>query len=318
MDYKTFVRKASNRMKREIFSRLYLDLGKEKDFILVFGSGRSGTTWLADAISQAFGYRLIFEPFWHLHIDVNGVRDSFHHRYISIEDNRYDNHIKYVMSGKYKNMRTNMNYRCGPFRGRVIKDICANLFMEKILQIFPHTPIIFVIRHPCAVVLSRLRKGNWSSPWGRHAYLFNNQKDLVEEYFNNKRFIPKDELEDHAITYCYENYLRLLIRNENIYFVYYERLVLDIRSEMEKIFNYIEKRGNQRRCINSLQEIRIKYLITSPDRQMSLMKDRVRHLYSWRNDLTAKDNEEIKKIVRQFRLEYVYEEIEELVMQELN
>ena len=51
---------------------------------------------------------------------------------------------------------------------------------------------------------------------------------------------------------------------------------------------------------------------------MSLMKDRVRHLYGWRNDLTAKDNEEIKKIVRQFRLEYVYEEIEELVMQELN
>ena len=51
---------------------------------------------------------------------------------------------------------------------------------------------------------------------------------------------------------------------------------------------------------------------------MSLMKDRARHLYSWRNDLTSKENEEIKKIVRQFRLEYVYEEIEELVMQELN
>jgi len=25
--------------------------------------------------------------------------------------------------------------------------------------------------------------------------------------FINKQFIPKDELEDHVITYCYENYL---------------------------------------------------------------------------------------------------------------
>ncbi|MCK4794003.1 MAG: sulfotransferase [Desulfobacteraceae bacterium] len=316
MNYKTFIRKVNRRVKREIFSRLYLDSGKEKDFILVFGSGRGGTTWLADAISQAFAYRLIFEPFWHLHIEVDGIRDFFHHRYISIEDNSYNNHIKYVMSGKYKNMRTNMNYRYGPYRGRVIKDICANLFMEKILQIFPQAPIVFVIRHPCAVVLSRLRKGRWSAHWGWHAHLFNNQKDLIKAYFNNKKFIPRDELEDHAITYCYENYLPLLIRNENIYFVYYEKLVLDIRSEMENILNYVEKRRNQRRCIDSLQEIKIRYLITSQDRQMSLLKDRVKHLYSWRNDLDTTDIERIKKIVRQFRLENVYEEIEELVMPE--
>jgi hypothetical protein len=315
MDYKTFIRKANRRIKREIFSRLYLDLGKEKDFILVLGSGRSGTTWLADAISQAFDYRLIFEPFWNLHIDVNGERDFFHHRYISTEDDMSDNHIKYVMSGKYKNMRTNMNYRYGPFRGRVIKDICSSLFIEKILQIFPQAPIIFVIRHPCAVVLSRLKKTRWSAPWGWHAYLFNNQKDLIEKYFNNKQFIPKDELEDHAITYCYENYLPLLIGNENINFVYYEKLVLDIRSEMEKILSYIEKRGNKGRCIDSLQKIKIKYLIISPESKLSLMKSRVRHLYSWRNDLDERDIERIKKIVRQFGLKYVYEEIEDLVRQ---
>lgn len=314
MDYKTLFRKANRRLKREIFSRLYLDLGKEEDFILVFGSGRSGTTWLADVISQSFGYRLIFEPFWHLHIEVDGIKDFFHHRYISPRNNKHNVHIKYVMSGKYKNIHTNMNYQYGPYKGRVIKDICANLFIEKILHIFPMAPVIFVIRHPCAVVLSRLRKESWSAPWGWHAHLFNSQKDFIEAYFSNKQFIPKDELEDHTITYCFENYLPLLKRNENIYFIYYEKLVLDTRNELEKIFKYIEKRGNQRHCINSIEEIKIKYLIISPESQMSLEEDRVRHLYSWKNDLEDKDIERIKKIVSKFRLEYLFEEIEELVI----
>jgi hypothetical protein len=200
MNIKEIIKKLNRRVRREIFSRFYLDLGKEDDFIFVSGSGRSGTTWFADALSQLFDYRLIFEPFWHLHIEVNGVKDFFHHRYISVKNNNYNNHLRYVISGKYKNVRTNMHNRYGPYRGRVIKDICANLFIEKILQIFPQAPIVFIIRHPCAVVLSRLKKRNWSAPWGWHAYLFNDQRDLIEEFFGNKTVTPKDELEDHTIT----------------------------------------------------------------------------------------------------------------------
>lgn len=314
----TMLNKVCRGIKHEIFSRMFMDSGKEEDFILVFGSGRSGTTWLADAICQIFEYRLIFEPFWHLHIEVDGVKDFFHHRYISITDNRYNNFIRYVLSGKYKNMRTNLNYKFGPFKGRVIKDICANLFMEKILQIFPQAPIIFIIRHPCAVVLSRLKKRSWADPWGWHAYLFNEQKHLIKEYFNNEQFIPKDELEDHTITYCYENFLPLLARNEKVFFTYYELLILDMMSEMENIIRYIEKRRNIKRCVNSIKEINIKQLIISPERQLSLRKDRIKHLFSWKVDLSAKDIRRIKKIVRQFGLECIYEEIENLVMHYYN
>jgi len=318
MNYKTFIAKTKRRMKREIFSRLYMDLGDEKDFVLVLGSGRSGTTWLADVISQAFRYRLIFEPFWHLHIEVNGVKDYFHHRYISAEDAKYDKYIKYVISGNYRNVRVNMNYQYGPYNGRVIKDICANLLMERILQIFPEAPIIFIIRHPCAVVYSRLNKVNWSDPWGWHAHLFNYQKVLIDKYFNNKQFFPRDELEDHAITYCYENYLPLSIRNKNVYFVYYEKLVLNLESEIEKILRYIEKKKNNKRCIKSLQEIKIKFLISTPESHNLLIENQLEHLFKWRRDLDAKDILRIKRIVRQFKLDFVCEEIEKLVMDECN
>ena len=51
----------------------------------------------------------------------------------------------------------------------------------------------------------------------------------------------------------------------------------------------------------------------NPERQISLKKDRLRHLYSWKNELDPKDIDRVMDIVRKFKLDYICEEIEELV-----
>src|SRR5687767_15336878 len=52
---------------------------------LVAGSGRSGTTWILDALAAANGLRPVFEP---LHPLVSPVGRQFAHRYVGTDELR--------------------------------------------------------------------------------------------------------------------------------------------------------------------------------------------------------------------------------------
>lgn len=223
---------------RNVFARAYIDVGSVDDTIVLAGAGRSGTTWLAYLLAQRYGFRTVFEPFWHLHASVDGIEDFFHHRWIDADDPRYDREIRHVVSGRYRNGLTNHHYSPGPYRGRVVKEICANLFLQRIRAVVPAAPIIFIVRHPCAVVLSRLQRN-----WGTHAHLFSEQKEYLKRVPSGAPLYPGDDLEEHTITWCHENWLPLsgALTGIGALTVFYEDLVLSRETALDGIFSFIER-----------------------------------------------------------------------------
>lgn len=307
--------KIVKKLRRAIFSRLYLDIGSEKDLVLVLGAGRSGTTWLADLIAQTLAFRLIFEPFWHLHLKVDGVEDFFHHRYVQPEETKHDDAIRFVLSGEYRKSRIIYNSRFGPYHGRVIKDICSSLMVEKIAQMLPEIPIFFVVRHPCAVVLSRLEKKDWHTPWGLHSHLFFSQPDFMEMVGIDEGMKPDNELEDHAISYCCENFLPITTEGLPIHIVCYESLFLDVEEELSRALAYVRTKRHVESEGRFSGKLETRYWTANPKRIAAIRADRLGHLTRWKRDLSEDQIRRVYQIVENFRLGGLVSQIDQVLDQ---
>ena len=184
------------------------------DAVVIFGSGRSGTTWVQDTLAEANNYCTVFEP---LHPDDVPGADEFAHRYIApgseypalhefmhgvltervaplwtrmrVRRNRLlprTEHVSFIRA--LRNLRSTyarlferwQEDRRMRHRPRIVKLIRGNLLAEWLVGEF-HVPAAIVVRHPCAVPASVIRRsGNeWSI-------------DALREVLN--RYLDQDDL----------------------------------------------------------------------------------------------------------------------------
>lgn len=165
---------------------------------LIFGSGRSGTTWVQDAVAEANNLKTVFEP---LHPRcVPGAR-QFANSYVSPDEVNpaLADFLGPFLHGRRRNMWTSIrahpdmlmpgmselvkwrtvrdtrayymkllrrwwNFRSRADRPLVVKFIRANLMAEWVSKTFD-LPAAVVVRHPCAVVSSVIRRmgDDWSA-----------------------------------------------------------------------------------------------------------------------------------------------------------
>lgn len=138
-----------------------------QDAILLAGSGRSGTTWLTDILTTGTRIQQIFEPLiplWNENVckltgwDRLGPHSWSWYLPPDSSQPEWFELLHQVLTGRYRNYWTDY-YRTCFFPDRfLIKEIRANLMLGYIADKF-HPKIIYVIRHPCAVVESRLAVG---------------------------------------------------------------------------------------------------------------------------------------------------------------
>ena len=158
---------------------LYVDLGRGDHTSSVFlaGTGRSGTTWLSDVVNHRRAYRYVFEPFYPAKVEVFA---HFRPRQYLRPDDRREEFLgpaRKVLTGGLRDPWTDRFHRRFVARRRLIKDIRANLLLGWIKANFPGLPIILLLRHPCAVVASRLALG-----WKDNLFETMEQGDLVEDF----------------------------------------------------------------------------------------------------------------------------------------
>jgi len=137
--------------------------------ILLTGSGRSGTTWITDILASSPGIQLIFEPLfpmWSREVeDLTGWHEtdqevhSSHIRsyYLRATGNYpgWERYLPRVLEGKIRNYWTDYR-RDAFFPSRFLfKFVRANLMLGNIYENFK-PKIVYTIRHPCAVVASRM------------------------------------------------------------------------------------------------------------------------------------------------------------------
>jgi len=207
--------------------------------IIIAGSARSGTSWLAEIIAFQFRYRLLFEP-EHEYQTQEGhlICDKFISKQLLQKDQ--EEYLKRVFRNKIDNdwiaQISNRNFKMHlwPYipKKYIIKFVRCNLSTHFMSSHF-NIPVLFIIRNPYDVIVSQNRvKFNWLYNLNH----FKRQKPISEvldlKYnFNWNEVDTYTEIEILALRWCLENKVVFDLHetdNSNFTIVKYEALKRNI------------------------------------------------------------------------------------------
>ena len=220
--------------------RDFLDLAGNEGVIFLAGSGRSGTTWVQLLINYQHDHRMIFEPFW-----PKRVRFVPYFKPYLREDEpapAFRQATQRIFQGHFRNRWTDRRNQRRIYRKRLIKDIRAHLFLKWLHHHFPSTKIVFLMRHPCAVVSSRLRL---KLPLHKKElpHIFK-QKPLLDDFL--APFLPlvqeyQEPFEAHILLWAIQNYVPLQqFKTGELFLLFYEELCQQPEAILPRLFDFLE------------------------------------------------------------------------------
>jgi hypothetical protein len=300
------VKRAAFRTKLSLFEeargQLYIDIGNNcGDAVFVAGSGRGGTTWIAELINFDNSYRLIFEPMNRLRVPLSKpFSDGL---YIRPDDNDPNllEPIRTILSGRLRNKWSD-RFNRQPFpRKRLIKDNTANLWLRWLYAHFPEVPIVLVVRHPGAVVCSRIM-----NQWRHDLQTYLSQPALMTDFLSPF----KSELEKATTPFemllqrwCVETYVPLKqFAPGQIHVTFYENFCLQPQLEIVRLFGYLGRRWDYR-VLRGLH----RPSITTEVRGRKL-PSRSELINGWRSVLTANQILRVQNAMKLFGLDALYDE----------
>lgn len=295
------VRRFLRRRRRSVYRHLYRDReGELSRSVVVAGAGRSGTTWLAEVLAAELDARIMFEPFQPEKVEEFRGYPRFLYRRPGDEDGRLEAFAARVLRGQIRDPWIDRQIDVLAPRYRVIKDIRACLFLRWLHERFPQVPILFIVRHPCAVVASRLRLG-WDTD--RDLQPFLEQDSLVEDHLRDHlsvmRTASTDE-EKHALVWCISNLVPLRqFREGGMHLIFYEELCRRPQQELEIAFAALDRRPGER----VLQTVAQASATSVGQSAVVTGEDPV---FSWRRDLRRDQIDRVLAIVDQLGLGELY------------
>lgn len=247
-------------------------MGQEIRPRIIAGFGRSGTTWVQDVVAQSNHLRTVFEPLHPFLLKGAGLDPAGYHEFDGNDpelqayiekflfgdfcslwaDYRVISHnllprgderwslkgLKRAIGQNRQAIRNVIHYRrqrkC---ERRITKFVRANMMLSWLQQTFD-SRIVYIVRHPAAVVLSQMR-----APRAWHPRL------AIERYSKDSRWLSTvdsrtadlifgslTDVEAHALHWCVEvgTALRQALES-GIPVVFYEELVEYGRPEWQRI-----------------------------------------------------------------------------------
>ncbi|MGQ0669029.1 MAG: sulfotransferase [Actinomycetota bacterium] len=272
------------------------------DTVFLAGHGRSGTTWIAEVVNHDGAYRSIHEPFHPGRLDATG---GFRPRlYLRPEerDPTYLRPAEAVLSGRVRSLWGDKFNRAVLPRKRLIKEVRANLLLPWMHRQFPEMPIVFVLRHPCAVMSSQRKlAGSWEVDLAR----FLDQPALVEDYlepFVDEIARAESEFERRVFVWCIDNYVPLRhFRPGDIHVTFYERCCVDPRAELGRLFALLGKPFGE----DVLAHLRDPSATSRTDSAIVTGEDLVN---SWRRHVSDEELRRTVEILELFGLDRIYGE----------
>jgi hypothetical protein len=271
-------------------------MGDPSKTIVLAGSGRSGTTWLGNIIGADWNYRIIFEPFDARHVPEAKAAGIPLRPYCSPGEEcpaLYD-FVQHTLAGKLRNRWVDKQGRRLWAWRFVLKTIRATLLLAWIDENF-YPPIIYLIRHPGAVVASRCRLG-----WESHLDVFLSQPALMRDYLSPYKDVIKSattEVQRHTVMWCMENIvpLRQLPRYDWI-FCAYEHLYTEPLQETHRLLSRLGLKETRAR-LNAIGRL------SHVTHKESALRKAGNILTGWKKDLSAQDIADMTAILRDFGIE---------------
>ncbi|NJE46079.1 sulfotransferase [Thermococcus sp. GR7] len=285
---------------------------RTEDTIAIFGSPRSGSTWLMELLESIPGYKSVFEPF-HPRWYPEFGRDGFPYTPYVPDDAELawlNDYLKRVFSGRVHAMfpyRRPMLSRLRASR-LVVKFVRANTVLPWVAGNFRLRGLYFIIRHPCATIASQLATGFFSKITIEQLL---NEVNKVPELAENWELVTRlrginSEIERLAAIWAFENYIPLASKKPYPWYtVIYERLVVNPEGELKGIFGYIEEEVPE----GAVKRIKTPSKVT----RKTYGRDYIgtpRQLIKWREKLSERQVEDILKVVSWFGMDFYTEEPE--------
>jgi hypothetical protein len=235
------------RMFGERVKFLFQGRPKPSSSIVLASSGRSGSTWLADMLSSLSGVQQIFEPLHpRFRRDVQnltgwlGGEPQTQSFYLCQGDDHpdWEQFLRKMLTGCVRTYWTDYT-RTSYFPDRyLIKVIRANLMLGFISRKF-QPKIIYLVRHPCAVVYSRLKV-----KWQANVRDILDQPGLVADYLQpwvHAIERERDALGAHAVWWAVENLIPVRELAERPHFLlFYERLCLEPVVQLKELLAWLD------------------------------------------------------------------------------
>jgi hypothetical protein len=246
------VRERIARRARVLPHKLFLELNHDPSrAAMVLGSGRGGTTWLAESLARRHRSRLLFEPFHPLLGVLGEDLRLFPH---ATGDPAFERAVERVLAGRERTANMDQVLISRLPRGRVVKDVHAANLLPWFRTRYPALPIVFAVRNPIAVSLSRLRSrvfyglGDYlATPAGRR----DAEASPVAAWLPLYDAIRKHEepLVRQVAEWCIENVHPLAciedegvaLEDEGVALVFYENAVLDPAGELARLGRFCSR-----------------------------------------------------------------------------
>lgn len=283
---------------------LYVDVNRDpRATVLLCGSGRSGTTWLAGVANFDNQYRLMIEPFHRAHVPaVRAFRRRQYLRPPSI-DPMYLDPATAIFTGALRDGFIDQLNRRIICSSRIVKDVRCTLMLGWLRARFPGMRIVLVLRHPCAVAHSRTKLG-WDDI--REDYL--GQPDLVEDHlapFAAAIRAAKTDFERHVFDWCVENYVAFRqLTSGDAHLAFYENFCVEPDRELDRLFAFLGRPYDARVFATLERATTSAYVAgrprTAPDAGSSIWRE------PWQERLSPTEIERAYEIVASFGLQRIY------------
>jgi hypothetical protein len=279
---------------------------------LVLGSGRSGTTWLAEATARQHRSRLLFEPF---HPRLGSLGDDTR-LFLDPEENPpgFERSIGRILSGQVRSPHVDQIRIARLPRGRIAKDVHASNLLPWLRANHPGVPVVYVVRHPIAASLSRLRADTF---YGVGDYLATPAGREDAEGSPVAAWLPLyDECRDDpeplvrlVAEWCIENSYPLSHwDDEGVALVFYESAVLDPASELARIGELCAGALGPPRAMRATDKLRAPSATdwgeTAAEAHQS--GDWGRLLGRWTSEVPGPVAERCSRVVSEFGLDWLY------------
>jgi hypothetical protein len=279
----------------------YRDLGASLDrAMMIVGAARSGTTWVAELVASQSPTRIIFEPFYPQGVPEFRQYDSMMYVPPRAREPELRETIQKILCGQIRGHWVDHQVACLFPRQRLVKAVRANLMLGWLRKEFPQVPTVLMVRHPCAVVASRLE-----TTW--------NPKDDLESIFGQTGLISDFSLaradllkrnrraeELHALVWCLQHLVPLTqVAPGEIHLLFYEDLCQHPEIEVPKLFA----------ALNRSFDDSIYRFLERPSRMTSSKRLRstpLERAVGWKDKLSADQQRRIQNVVNHFGLSHLY------------
>jgi hypothetical protein len=242
----------------------------------------------------------MFEPFHPDRVDAYRGYNRFLYMRPGELDERLQAYCTSLITGRIRNLWIDRTVDVLRPEARIVKEVRGNLLLKWIASRFPRLPLILLLRHPCAVVLSRLELG-WATDEDIQPMLA--QETLVEDFLEDKLDLIRgarfDE-EKHAIIWAIHNAVPLTqFSDGGLRVIKYEDFIADTSACLGRLLGAVGWDFEETASAKFARPSRTSSLITALEGAEPANR-------RWEKNLSTTQVDRILRVVEAFGLSHLY------------